>query len=158
VKENLQEWQTIDVNVFPPPLQYSKKNFKPSPESILTKAKKIVSKLSDGDCGGALRLLISNDSVAPTLDETLASLVDKHPPPCPDEETPTIPDPFDEDRLLLDIDDSCLEKALATFSKGSAGGLDSLRPQILKDPTTSPCEASRKCLEPLKLLITGKVP
>jgi len=124
--------QTIDPDVLPTPFLYSKKFYDSSQGSLLDKAKKIESKLNDGDSTGALRLLTSNDSVAPNNKETLAALFEKH------------PSPFTEE---------CLLRALYSFPKSSAGGLDSLRPQILNKANSCKNEKGQRCLKSVQLLI-----
>lgn len=91
--------------------------------------KKIEAKLSDGDIRGAIRLLNSDDTIATDDDSTFTALQEKHPlHPSPTlyPDPPPLEDvqPFREEEI---------RKAVFSFPAGSAGGLDSLRPQILKD-------------------------
>lgn len=92
-------------------------------------ANKVTSKLSDGDIKGAIRLLCSDDTIAPNNLETLLSLQDKHPSPFTD----ALPNLGDLNTPSLVVKEEQVHTAIFSFPNGSAGGLDSLRPQILKD-------------------------
>lgn len=91
--------------------------------------KKIEAKLADCDISGAIRLAISEDSIAPQSAETLAALQGKHPehpqpmnlPDCDNADPP------------IQFETTDVINAISTFPPGSAGGLDGLRPQILKE-------------------------
>ena len=91
--------------------------------------KKVESKISDGDISGAIRLLCSEDTLAPNNECTLKKLLEKHP---------------EHEKIQLFLDKSLeennfntnilsIKKAISSFKPGSAGGLDALRPQHLKD-------------------------
>jgi len=123
--------------------------------------KKVEAKLSDGDIRGAIRLLTSDDTIAPNNDATNASLLEKHPahpeptnfPPEEDGATPS--------QIVLESGD--VVKAIRSFPPGSAGGLDALRPQLLNDLTApSVGAAADSLLEALTSFVTvvleGKVP
>ncbi|OXA61805.1 RFX-like transcription factor daf-19 [Folsomia candida] len=73
------------------------------------RAKKVEAKLSDGDVGGAIRLLTSDDVIAPNNEDTLSALLAKHPPhpepanfPDPPNKV-TPPAPIEDDQLLAAI-------------------------------------------------------
>ena len=92
-------------------------------------ANRASAKLEEGDIKGALRLLASNDALAPQSKETYDSLLALH-PPCP------------VDRRLPPQVSACppisvlpteVSRAIRSFPSGSAGGPDGLRPQYLKD-------------------------
>ncbi|XP_021959247.1 uncharacterized protein LOC110855135 [Folsomia candida] len=92
-------------------------------------AKKVEAKLADGDIRGAIRLACSDDTIAPSDDETLAALLTKHPShPQPVDFPPPLEDP-----VIAPVLDEELLRAISSFPPGSAGGLDGMRPQILKD-------------------------
>lgn len=55
-------------------------------------SKKVEAKLSDGDIRGAIRLLCSDDTVAPYNQSTIDSLLDKHPPHPEPLNFPVMPD------------------------------------------------------------------
>jgi hypothetical protein len=87
--------------------------------------------LSDGDLRGAIRLLCSQDSLAPNDDTTFLKLQEKHPKP----QEKTI-----KPNIIIDGLSSCSSVtlnevyiAIMSFYPDSAGGLDSLKPQHLKD-------------------------
>ena len=85
-------------------------------------------KLEDGDVKGAVRLLCSDDTLAPTTAETFAKLGPLHPPapadrrPAPTTDTPP-----------LQVSTAAVRAAIQSFPAGSAAGPDGLRPQHLKD-------------------------
>jgi hypothetical protein len=80
-----------------------------------------------GDVRGAVRLLASDDTIAPNTPDTLQELQEKHPagqrPVC---QAPDITN------VALTTEAQVL-RAIKSFSPGSAGGPTGLRPQILKD-------------------------
>ena len=91
--------------------------------------KQIDLKFQDGDISGAVRLLASEDTIAPANEETLAALKLKHPSPPRDLVFPEV-------TLApcgLDITVEEVSKALQSFSAGSGAGPDGMRPQHLKD-------------------------
>jgi len=115
---------------------------------------------SDGDVRGAIRLLTSNDTIAPRNEDTLASLLDKHPP---HPEPSNFPSPLDVIQVWEPVSPAVLAKAISSFYPGSAGGLDGLRPQILKDLTSKAVgDEGQNCLEAITKLVglvaTGMIP
>ena len=101
-------------------------------------ASRISEKLEDGDVRGAIRLAASDDAMAPHDEKTLIALRLKHPPRrVAPSEFPTIchntlnslPPP-----LLVQERD--IKDAIKSFPAGSAGGVDGMRPQHLKDLTS----------------------
>ncbi|OXA58286.1 Retrovirus-related Pol polyprotein from type-2 retrotransposable element R2DM [Folsomia candida] len=125
-----------------------------------TIAKKVEAKLADGDVRGAIRLLTSDDTIAPNNQETLDALITKHPP---HPEPTYFPNAPDKAEVLAPVDPKEVLIAISSFAPGSAGGLDSLRPQILKDlvisengePATNLLNAMLKFLD---LVLRGDVP
>lgn len=91
--------------------------------------RKVEAKLSDGDVSGALRLLSSDDCIAPKNEETLRSLQLKHPA---HPEPTNFPDSTIETPQIIPSEEE-VQRSIMSFRNGTAGGLDSLRPQILKD-------------------------
>lgn len=106
------------------------------PQSFLllfSKIHKLVeSKINDGDLKGAAQLLFSSDTSAPDTAETLAALQNKH-PPAP--AVPDLPDPPSPASPCLLSSEDAVQHAIMSFKNGSAGGLDGLTPQHLKDLT-----------------------
>lgn len=97
-----------------------------------TTLKNIESRIAEGDVRGAIRILSSEDSVAPTNLETLTKLRDKH----PDAPSSFVqPEPLTEDdkveSLFVEIED--VKNGIFSFVTGSSGGDDGIRPQHLKD-------------------------
>jgi len=74
-----------------------------------------------------VRLASSNDTLAPFDDETLQF---KHPLSPPDLQ---FPEPPDDSSEVLSVSCAVVVHAICSFRAGSAGGLDRLRPQHLKE-------------------------
>lgn len=91
-------------------------------------SQKVESKVSDGDLKGATQLLFSSDVIAPDSPETLSALIEKHPVAS----SPSIPQPT-TDADPLQVTEKDVKHALMSFKNGSAGGLDGLTAQHLKD-------------------------
>ena len=69
-------------------------------------------------------------------DRTL--IKEKHPPPHPDSSCP--PAPSEEDSMPIKVSVEEVSRAICSFPCGSAGGPDGLRPQHLKDMTSTSAE------------------
>ncbi|OQV22928.1 hypothetical protein BV898_03354 [Hypsibius exemplaris] len=106
----------------------SRKSSKTSDSKLRSAVKR---KMQDGNVSGAVRLLSSEEAVAPFSAEVLAALRLKHPaahddadyPPAPTSVDPT-PEPITPSEVL---------QAINSFPNGSSAGLDGLSPQHLKD-------------------------
>lgn len=92
----------------------------------------VENRIYDGDIRGAARLLFSNDTLASNSSETLSALASKHPPAAAGLCLPASPD--DSCTFLSVLPDDVLF-SINSFQSGSAGGLDGLSPQHLKDLT-----------------------
>ena len=97
----------------------------------MTEAHKLKSwverKLSDGDVSGAVRVLCSDNTVAPFDNEALEALCNRHPP------SPTdlcMPSPPDMSIEPLQVTTATIEKCIRSFKPGSAAGPDKLSPHI----------------------------
>ncbi|XP_028176433.1 uncharacterized protein LOC114364466 [Ostrinia furnacalis] len=121
----------------------------------------VESKVMDGDLKNAARILFSDDTLAPPNQETLKSLQEKHPsrpiPPSP----VCLPPPLNYQPLQI-VDDSDTLAAIMSFPPGSAGGIDGITPQHLKDlVSVSAADAGRTLLSNItklcNLLLSGKV-
>ena len=90
-------------------------------------------RIEEGDFRGAIRLASSDDTLADFSDETYAynALSSKHPPAHPNSQIPLDPSVSTSDALEVLCTD--VIQAVRSFPCGSAGGLDKLRPQHLKD-------------------------
>ena len=88
------------------------------------------SKLYDGDVRGAIKLLGSDDALAPINNETYESLKLKHPSPRIEQSFPNVSD-YEYRGAEVTVQE--VKKVVNSFKPGSAGGVDSLRPQHLKD-------------------------
>ena len=99
-------------------------------------ASRVSTKLEEGDFRGAVRLACSEDSVAEVNDATIAALRAKHPAPHPSSCLPPPPNELEIEGALL-VAEGEVANAIRSFSKGSAGGVDGLRPQHLLDLTST---------------------
>jgi len=88
---------------------------------------RVSAKIEDGDVKGAARLAASNDLIATYCQERVDALIDKHPRAVPPQYTAN--ETVEPLRLLAPD----IAVAIMTFPEGSAGGLDGLGPQHLKD-------------------------
>jgi hypothetical protein len=96
-------------------------------------AARVAAKIEEGDVRGAVRLTASNDTLAAYDDDTVAALRQLH----PSRTTPTcdLPHPPVDNVPALKLSENDIVAAIKSFLAGSAGGLDGLRPQHLKDMT-----------------------
>ena len=101
---------------------------KDDPMEVL--ASRVASKLEEGDYKGAVRLACADDTIAEHSPATLESLRQKHPESHPDRSISPAPD---AELFSLNFTEEDVKRAIICFPAGSAGGLDGLRPQHLKD-------------------------
>lgn len=105
-------------------------------------AARVSAKIEEGDVRGAVRLAVSDDVLAPCCDAVADALRLLHPPraaPTNGSTSPPQPDIITVNSctprvLMLSAHD--IVEAIKSFPAGSAGGLDGLRPQHLKDMTS----------------------
>lgn len=129
--------------------KFNKKNF----------SQYVESKISEGDIKGAARILFSDDALAPNTPDTLSALHEKHPPSAADL---TLPDPPNDLDMTLQATPEQVYEAVMSFRSGSAGGLDGLSPQHLKDLLNADkTDASASLLKDLttlvNLMLSGRV-
>ena len=103
----------------------------------------------------------SEYTIAELNDRTLTALKEKHPPPHPGSNIPTAPSEEDSTPIKVSIEE--VSRAIRSFPCGSAGGPDGLRPQHLKDMTSTSAEGGGPLLlEALtafvNLVLEGKTP
>ncbi|KAM3957665.1 hemolin [Aphomia sociella] len=126
-----------------------------------TDIKRLVeTKVMEGDLRNAARILFSSDTLAPHSDETLENLKKKHPSPQPTSLLPNLPPPSDS---FFQIQDADTFSAIMSFPNGSAGGIDGITPQHLKDlVSTSAGDAGKDLLSNItklcNIMLSGKVP
>ena len=121
---------TLALSTLPPSTVRRRKLRKPhNPDEGL--AKRVSTKIEEGDIKGAIRLASSDDALADFSDETYEALRSKHPPTHPDSHIPSLPDMGAPD--MLEVSRVDVIQAIRSFPCGSAGGPDRLRPQHLKD-------------------------
>ncbi len=92
-------------------------------------ARRAASKLNEGDIKGAIQVLSSSAKLVPITPEVLDKLKSKHPPE-PADAAPPPPPPA---TAPLQVDNDQVAKAVRSFSPSSAGSIDGLRPQHLRD-------------------------
>ena len=153
VKENLlserQQSPPIDRQTYPR---------QRDPEHQLRNA--VEGKIIEGNIAGAVRLLTSEDSVAPVNDETLEILRLKHPPSI---EHASFPEKILLPPVIPVVTEDEVRIAIMSFPNGSAGGIDGLKPQHLKDlinPTGAEA-ASKLCSTLAKFVcfvLKGNIP
>lgn len=146
VRQNIRSWNVNEVDILEN-ITIGKKSNQNGTEIY----GKVEAKLSDGDVSGALRLLSSDDCIAPKNEETLRSLQLKHPA---HPEPTNFPDSTIETPQIIPSEEE-VQRSIMSFRNGTAGGLDSLRPQILKDLlNVQNGEAKNKLLTALTSLTT----
>jgi hypothetical protein len=84
----------------------------------------------DGNISGAVRILSSDDSIAPHTAEVLNILRSKHPQGDPNAVYPPAPD---DDPVFESVKAHEIVQAISSFPNGSACGMDGFFPQHLKD-------------------------
>jgi len=122
--------------------------------------KRIEAKINDGDISGAVRLLSSDESVVSATVEVVENLKSKHPK---SPEDITFPDELDQAELNFDISVEEVCEAVRSFPNGSAGGIDGLRPQHLKDllgdmKDESSMHLAKALVDFVEHLLLGRVP
>ena len=124
---------------------------RPAQDPLANLAKRVSSKLEEGDYKGAVRLFCSDDTIADINHETISALQTKHPKAHPDTSFPPPPEPSVVPGPLSDEE---VIKAIRSFPCGSAGGPDGLRPQHLKDLTSESAErGGKELLQSLSMFI-----
>jgi hypothetical protein len=161
IKSNVDTWNQIDKCIIPVSScpKMIRKSFPKSNEEMIVK--KAEAKLADGDIKGAIRLLCSDDSVSDPNEATLQSLISKHP-------SHPVPVNFPDEHKNLNhtpliTTEEDVKLAIFSFPNGSAGGLDSLRPQIFKDLLGKSCgQAGHNLLSAItslcNMMLSGDVP
>jgi len=89
----------------------------------------VAAKLEDGNVMAAIRLLVSDDTAAAPSVESLAKLKEKH--PVSPLKAPVLATSQQSHCLL--VAESEVRSAVLSFTAGSAGGPDGLRPQHIRD-------------------------
>ncbi|XP_061709915.1 uncharacterized protein LOC133519817 isoform X2 [Cydia pomonella] len=112
-----------------------------SSTTLKYKCKSIENKLSDGNLKGATRLLFSSDTLATYSPAVLNALQEKH--PCASMPSPQPNSPAATSQPLQ-VSKTAILHAILSFPAGSAGGLDGISPQHLKD-LTSPLAGDAGC-------------
>ena len=146
-----------------------KKEKKTSSDDLQNLKARVSAKIEEGDVRGAVRLASSNDTLAPYDDETAAALRLLHPPRAASISSSDAGPAIDQTNnsstppAALTLTEHDIVAAIKTFPAGSAGGLDGLRPQHLKD-MTSPMtgDAGQQLVMSLtefaNLCLAGRVP
>jgi hypothetical protein len=106
--------------------------------SLANLARAVAVKLEESNYKGAVRLVCSEDTIAPHSAATLQALRDKNPPGPSDRRAPPAPD---SSAPSYTADESAIRKALFSFPPGSSGGPDGLTAQHLRDMVACEGEA-----------------
>ena len=108
--------------------------------------------MEQGNLKAAVRIVCSDDSLAPNTAETMQSLLDKHPAPPADRRQ--IQESLANNLVVSSVD---VHKAIKSFPCGSAGGPDGLK--HLKD-MTSDINSNLLALinDFINLLLSGRCP
>ena len=128
---------------------------KSCPDANLAAA--VTSKIESGNLKAAIRLLCSDETVAPFNLQTTAHLRAKHPTSTLGMEP--LPDP--EDFPSLTVTHKEVTAAIRSFPSGSAGGSDGLRPQHLVDLLNcreSGLDLVARLTDFVNLMLEGKCP
>jgi len=119
-------------------------------------ASRAAAKLEDGDVKGAVRVLSSNESLAPFNLDSYNALLPLHPNAPPDRrDVPLLNSPS------LQVGPAAVRAAITSFPNGSAGGPDGMRPQHLKDLLTGAADDDPLLgvlTELTNLLLSGDIP
>ncbi|XP_063360658.1 uncharacterized protein LOC134649757 [Cydia amplana] len=148
IKSNRSLTSIIKSNVTHPsfPIPHSVNNPTDQTPRLLStnpkyKCKSVENKLSDGNLKGATRLLFSSDTLATCSPAVLNDLQEKH----PSVSTSSLqPNPPVTSSQPLQVSKTAILHAILSFPTGSAGGLDGISPQHLKD-LTSPLAGDAGC-------------
>ena len=89
----------------------------------------VMSKIEDGNIKAAIRILSSDDRLAPDCKETVDALRERH--PCASRDRTSIPDQHNFSSCA--VSEADIAAAIRSFPAGSAGGPDRFRPQHLRD-------------------------
>jgi len=98
-----------------------------TPNNVLSQT--VAAKLEGGNVRAAIRLLISDDTVAAHSVESLDKLKEKH--PVSSLKASVLP--ASQQNRCLSVIESEVRSAVLSFPAGSAGGPDGLRPQHIRD-------------------------
>jgi len=129
------------LNAFPNISQRPPSNEQPRRRRV-GNADNFAARISQKLVRGAIRLAASDDAMAPHDEKTLEALRLKHPPlrVVPSDAAPlNTPHPISlPPPQPLKVKNSDIIDAIKSFPAGSAGGIDVMRPQHLKDLTICP--------------------
>ena len=125
-------------------------------------AKRVSSKLEDGDYRGTVRIACSEDTVVELSDDILSALRMKHPSLHPESVFPSPPNLVDF-CPLPSISEDIIVQAVHSFPRGSSAGPDGIRPQHLLDLVSPTAErGGKELLHALAVFInhvlSGNVP
>ena len=104
-------------------------------------ARRVSTKLEQGDYRGAVRTACSEGTIADISEETISVLKAKHPLP---HQNSCIPQPPEVHVQTFAATEEDNIRAIRSFPSGSSGGPDGLRPQHLRDLTSASAERGGK--------------
>ena len=128
---NKQIREETDAAPFQPSETSCRHNIGRKPQNDQSKylASRVSSKLEEGDFRGAVRLVCSEDVIAPQDNATFEALKQKHPPSHPDTAIPSLV----EESSDIKVSEKEILQAIKSFPNSSSGGPDGLKPRHLKD-------------------------
>ena len=103
----------------PSTLKHPRPGSRPSSDPLRTLAKRVSSKLEEGDYRGAVRTACSEDSVAVVTEEVISELKRKHPPSHTDSHIILQPD---QSISSATVSEEEICQAIRSFPNGSSGG------------------------------------
>lgn len=149
----------VKKNIAKPSIVFGQRAKNISPISL---SRRVEYKISEGDVKGAVKILSSNETLAPQNQETLKLLRQKHPPP---KKPLNIPEAPAKNAEHLIVSEQEVVKNINSFPNGSASGVDGILPQHIKDltaPQTEGGEAGMSLIKALtkltNFILAGNVP
>ncbi|KAI5728591.1 hypothetical protein M8J77_018338 [Diaphorina citri] len=148
----------VKENISTSPIPVVSENARKNGKKNSTLESRTEAKVSEFDIKGAVRLLNSDDTIAPFNNDTFQALSQKHPSPS---RSLNFPESTTESETLQ-TNRNEIQKAIFSFPNGSAAGIDGISPQILKDLISkSAADGGIHLLESItnlcNLMLSGKV-
>lgn len=143
--------------------EIKRRNRPKASDNVWSLAARVSAKIEEGDVRGAIRMAASDDTLAPFDEVSLEALRRLH----PRRAAPAHPEPSAQATNTTEHNaiptEGDIVEAIKSFPAGSAGGLDGMRPQHLKDMTTTFTGPDGKQLISsltrfVGLCLTGQVP
>lgn len=148
---------SVKQNIIKPTLSLNQRRQNKTTISI---SRRIEYKIAEGDVKGAVKILSSNETLAPRNLTTLNELMLKHPPPS---RPLNLPEPPQKKAEHLMVSEQDVVKNINGFPNGPAAGIDGILPQHIKDLTApNTGEAGLKLVKSItnlcNFMLAGKIP